>query len=196
MDTNYFARLNQINVSDHIERKGDFAYLSWPFAVAQLRLSDPQAFWEVRRFDGLPYLRTEIGFFVEVAVTVQGVTLSQIHPVLDSKNRPLAEPTAFDINTSIQRCLVKAIALHGLGLYVYSGEDLPNGEVQPKAQPKVTPIQNQRPITPAQVRYLKRLIAEAKSSEQHIKDYFNLERLEDLPMKEFDRALQALRRSA
>src|SRR2546425_2335569 len=121
---NSFARLNQINVSEHIERKGDFAYLSWPFAVAQLRLADPAAFWEVRRFDLLPYLKTETGYFVEVAVTVQGVTLSQIHPVLDSKNRPIEAPTAFDINTSIQRCLVKAIALQGLGLYVYAGEDL------------------------------------------------------------------------
>ena len=128
MDTNYFARLNQINVSDHVEKKGDFSYLSWPYAVAQLRLADPAAFWEVRRFDGLPYLKTETGYFVEVAVTVQGVTLSQIHPVLDGKNRPIFEPTAFDINTSIQRCLVKAIALHGLGLYVYAGEDLPDGE--------------------------------------------------------------------
>lgn len=193
---NAFARLNQINVSEHIEHKGSFAYLSWPFAVAQLRLADPEACWEVRRFDGLPYLRTEVGYFVEVAVTVQGVTLSQIHPVLDGKNRPLAEPTAFDINTSIQRCLVKAIALHGVGLSLYSGEDLPRGEEQPKAQPKVTPTQNQRLITEAQLRYLKRLIAEAKSSEQHIKDYFNLDRLEDLPMKEFDRALQALRIAA
>jgi Protein of unknown function (DUF1071) len=196
MDMNYFARLNQINVSEHLERKGDFAYLSWPYAVAQLRLAEPEASWEVRRFDGLPFLRTDLGSVVEVAVTVQGITLSQIHPVLDGKNRPLAEPTAFDINTSIQRCLVKAIALHGLGLHVYAGEDLPNGEEQPKPQPTVTPIQNQRPITPAQLRYLKRLIEAAKSSEEHIRDYFNLDRLEDLPMKEFDRAMQALRRTA
>src|ERR1022692_4721012 len=188
---NYFARLNGINVSEHLERKGDFAYLSWPFAVAQLRLVDPQACWEVRRFDGLPYLRTEIGFCVEVAVTVQGVTLSQIHPVLDGKNRPLGEPTAFDINTSIQRCLVKAIALHGLGLYIYSGEDLPSGEEPAKPQPRVAPIHNQRPITPAQVRYLKRLIVDAKSSEQHIKDYFNIDRLEELRTREFHRALHA-----
>jgi hypothetical protein len=193
---NSFARLNQINVSDHIEKKGEFSYLSWPFAVAQLRLADSAALWEVRRFEGLPYLRTEIGFFVEVAVTVQGITLSQIHPVLDGKNRPIVEPTAFDINTSIQRCLVKAIALHGLGLYIYAGEDLPSGEEQVKPQPKVMPIQNQRAITPAQLRYLKRLISDAKSSEEHIKDYFNLDRIEDLPMREFDRALQALRRSA
>src|SRR5674476_555032 len=113
--TNYFARLNQINVSDHIEKKGPFSYLSWPFAVAQLRLADPTAIWEVKRFDGLPYLKTEAGYFVEVAVTVQNVTLSQIHPVLDSKNKPIELPNAFDINTSVQRCLVKAIALHGLG---------------------------------------------------------------------------------
>jgi hypothetical protein len=130
---NHFARLSAINVSEHIERKGGFAYLSWPFAVAQLRLADPTACWEVRRFDGLPYLLTETGCFVEVAVTVQGVCLSQIHPVLDGRNRVIIAPTAFDINTSIQRCLVKAIALHGLGLYIYAGEDLPQIGTEPAA---------------------------------------------------------------
>jgi uncharacterized protein DUF1071 len=196
MDANYFERLSKINVSQHIEHKGGFAYLSWAYAVAQLRLAEPTAFWDVRRFEGLPYLKTEAGFFVEVAVTVQGVTLSQIHPVLDGKNRPLAEPSAFDINTSIQRCLVKAIALHGPGLYIYAGEDLPNGDVAVKPQPTAAPMNIVRCISPAQFRYLQRLIVEAKSSEQHIKDYFNLDRLEDLPMREFDRALQALRRTA
>jgi hypothetical protein len=122
---NYFATLNAINVSAHVEKKGGFSYLSWPFAVAQLRLADPTATWEVRRFDGLPYLTTDAGVFVEVAVTVQGVTLSQIHPCLDGRNRPLLAPNSFDINSSLQRCLVKAIALHGLGLYIYAGEDLP-----------------------------------------------------------------------
>ena len=101
---NTFRSLFQIDVAKYVEMKGQFSYLSWPFAVAQLRLADPTAYWEVRRFDGLPYLSTELGFFVEVAVTVQGVTLSQIHPVLDHKNRPLLAPTPFDINTSIQRC--------------------------------------------------------------------------------------------
>ena len=125
---NYFAKLSAINVSEHIEKKGEFSYLSWPFAVQQLRNFDEKATWEVKRFEGLPYQKTGLGVFVEVAVTVQGVTLAQIHPVLDSKNRPLLEPSAFDINTSIQRCLVKAIALHGLGLNVYAGEDLPEGE--------------------------------------------------------------------
>ena len=73
---NYFARLNAINVNGHVEKKGGFSYLSWPYAVAQLRLADASATWEVRRFNGLPYLATEAGVFVEVAVTVNGVSLT------------------------------------------------------------------------------------------------------------------------
>ena len=145
---NYFASLNQVNVSAHIERKGAFAYLSWPFAVAQLRLADPQATWEVRRFAGLPYLKSDCGYFVEVAVTVQGVTLSQIHPVLDARNDPIAEPTSFDINTSIQRCLVKAIALHGLGLYIYAGRgSARHGEGGPQAHTTSAPREAVSPAT-------------------------------------------------
>ena len=112
---NYFRTLSGVNISDQLEKKGEYSYLSWPFAVQQLRLADPTATWEVKRFDNLPYLKTEVGYFVEVAVTVQGITLSQIHPVLDDEHRPIAAPTCFEINTSIQRALVKAIALHGLG---------------------------------------------------------------------------------
>lgn len=147
-----FRALFQIDVANYVEMKGQFSYLSWPFAVAQLRLADPTAFWEVRRFDGLPYLSTELGFFVEVAVTVQGVTLSQIHPVLDHKNRPILAPTPFDINTSIQRCLVKAIALQGLGLNIYAGEDLPDlpegvEPATPALAPDVTGAAEEPPAT-------------------------------------------------
>jgi hypothetical protein len=126
--TNYFAELSKIDVSEHIEKKGKFSYLSWAWAVDQLRKKHPDATWEVIRFNGMPFLQTECGYFVEVAVTVNGITLSQIHPVLNNQNRPIAQPNAFEINTSIQRCLVKAIALHGLGLYIYAGEDLPMEE--------------------------------------------------------------------
>lgn len=122
---NYFAKFAAIDVREHIEKKGQFSYLSWAWAVDQLRRNDPEATWEVRRFNEMPYMKTELGYFVEVAVTVKGITLSQIHPVLDARNKAIQTPNPFDINTSIQRCLVKAIALHGLGLYIYSGEDLP-----------------------------------------------------------------------
>jgi hypothetical protein len=189
----YFARLSQINVSEHLEKKGDFNYLSWPYAVAQLRLADPSAIWEVRRFDGMPYLKTETGYFVEVAVTVQGVTLSQIHPVLDGKNRPIFEPTAFEINTSIQRCLVKAIALHGLGLYVYAGEDLPQGEEAKPVASKapVAPISGPR-ITPAQLRYIERLIEETGSDLAKVLDYFGVSALTELSSNAASRAITSL----
>lgn len=124
---NYFTELAKIDVREHTEKKGKFSYLSWAWAVDVLRKAEPTATWEVVRFDGMPFIETKFGIFVEVAVTVQGITLSQIHPVLDNSNKPIAQPNSFQINTSIQRALVKAIALHGLGLYIYAGEDLPEG---------------------------------------------------------------------
>lgn len=211
---NTFALLNSINVNEHIEQKGQFSYLSWPFAVAQLRLADPTAYWEVRRFDGLPFLKTDCGVFVEVAVTVQGVTLSQVHPVLDGKNRPLYEPNSFDINTSIQRALVKAIALHGLGLYIYAGEDLPtlDGNEAPQARPqqpvvpaskpsgKVAPLNrpdarrgnNQELLTPAQHKYLTSLIDKAGIDTDKLLEHFGFFSLESIPKAEVNRIIKAI----
>lgn len=132
MAENTFQELSKINVSEHVENKGRFSYLSWPFAISELSKFDDKASWEVKRFPMLaqpeimvPYMETSLGFFVEVSVTVKGNTRSQIHPILDNNNKPIAKPSTFQINTSIQRALVKAIGLHGLGLYIYAGEDLP-----------------------------------------------------------------------
>jgi len=139
-----FKTLSEINVNDHVDQKGRFKYLSWTRAVAELRKVSPTATWEVIKFNGLPFCETKTGFFVEVAVTVEGITLSQIHPVLDNLNKTIPVPSAFQINTSIQRCLVKAIALHGLGLYIYAGEDLPDSESEPQAI-KQSPAPNLQP---------------------------------------------------
>jgi hypothetical protein len=149
-ETNYFTELANINVNEHVEKKGKFSYLSWAYAVDVLRKADPTAKWEVIRFNGMPFMTTPLGYFVEVAVTVKEITLSQIHPVLDNNNRPIAQPTSFQINTSIQRCLVKAIALHGLGLYIYAGEDLPDTGEPTDEQQKSTPPPPAAPIQPAQ----------------------------------------------
>lgn len=212
---NYFAQLNAINVNDHIEKKGGFSYLSWPYAVAQLRTADPAATWEVRRFNGLPYLATETGVFVEVTVTVQGVCLSQIHPVLDGRNRPLLAPTAFDINTSIQRCLVKAIALHGLGLYIYAGEDLPQvitdaaNDAQTAPTTKVAPkpprssasrrVRQPPPapskpggITDAQQQHIQALAQEAGIAIERVLAYFQVAALQDIPADVFTRVVRSL----
>lgn len=209
---NYFSALASVDVSNHVEKKGQFAYLSWPYAVSQLRLFDETATWEVKRFDGLPYLTTDSGTFVEVAVTVKGVTLSQIHPVLDARNKVILAPTAFDINTSIQRCLVKAIALHGLGLNVYAGEDLPHTETvgipsSSTPRPKAVPKPDAKPaalsksdnastepelLTPNQLRYLKRLIAETDTDESQLLGFFGFDDLEQIPKADVNRVIRML----
>ena len=201
---NYFVELSKIDVNNHVEKKGAFSYLSWPFAVSQLRQFDPVATWHVQRFDGLPYLNTDAGVFVEVAVCVKGVSLSQIHPVLDSKNRPILAPTAFDINTSIQRCLVKAIALHGLGLNLYAGEDLPLIEAdQPKVEDKpvvvpvaspapTTPIRSTKTITIAQIAQIERLLSETGSDRAKLLAYFGVETLADIAVTDYPRVVRSL----
>ena len=195
-----FKKLYSQNVNEHVEKKGNFNFLSWPYAVAQLRLADPLATWEVKRFaDDLPYQKTDMGVFVEVAVTCQGITLSQIHPVLDSKNRPLVEPSSFDINTSIQRCLVKAIALHGLGLYVYAGEDLPQGESSGEVTKPVTkPTTTSKPsgdvtfLTDKQLGFIKKLIVESGTNVEQLLTFFGFESLEVIPKADVNRVIRVL----
>ena len=202
-ESNYFVELSKINVNEHVERKGQFSYLSWPFAVSQLRQFDPVATWHVQRFDGLPYLNTEAGVFVEVSVCVKGVSLGQIHPVLDSKNRPILAPTAFDINTSIQRCLVKAIALHGLGLYLYSGEDLPLASDEPKTEDKpvvvpvaaparATPIRQSKVISTAQIAQIERLLSETGSDRAKLLAYFGVETFAEIAVTDYPRVVRSL----
>jgi len=126
-----FEQLNDLNVNEYTEKKGRFTYLSWAWAVRELLQVAPDATWVIHEwgYDGVsrqPYMQTEAGCFVQVTVWVGGIARTQVHPVLDNTNKTIIEPNAFQINTSIQRCLAKAIALHGLGLYIYAGEDLPN----------------------------------------------------------------------
>ena len=123
--TNYFTELDRVDVTQHIEKKGKFSYLSWAYAVRELKKRHPDATWTVHEWDGIPFVSTDCGFFVKVTVTVDGVDATQVHPVLDHQNKPITLPNSFQINTSIQRCLAKAIALHGLGIHLYAGEDLP-----------------------------------------------------------------------
>lgn len=129
---NYFQILSEVDISPHLKQKGSYSYLSWPFALEALGQYHPEAVIQVKRFPLLsqpeyevPYLETPLGYFVEVSIIINGVVRTQIHPVLDYTNGPVSTPTTFEINTSIQRAMVKAIAMHGLGLFVFQGEDLP-----------------------------------------------------------------------
>ena len=133
MNNNVFNILDKVDVSAKSEKKGMFTYLSWAWAVRELLRVAPDATWEVHEWgmegNRQPYMQTEAGCFVKVSVTINGVTREQVHPVLDNRNKPIKTPDAFQVNTSIQRCLAKAIALHGLGLYIFAGEDLPDNSL-------------------------------------------------------------------
>src|SRR6185369_13270124 len=115
-----FERLSKINVNDKIEKKNGLSYLSWAWAVDQLLRADPGATWEY----GAPTAFGET-LMVHCQVTAFGKAMQAHLPVMDHRNKAIANPDAFAVNTAMQRCLVKAIALHGLGLYIYAGEDLP-----------------------------------------------------------------------
>ena len=132
---NYFTELDMVDVTKHIEKKGRFSYLSWAYAVRELKKLHPTATWHVHEYDHViagvstvskvPFIKSDCGYFVKVTVIVNDVEQAHTHPVLDNYNKTIDTPNAFEINTSIQRCLVKAIALHGLGIHIYAGEDLP-----------------------------------------------------------------------
>jgi hypothetical protein len=118
--TNSYIKLAAINVNEHVEKKGQLSYLSWVWAVDQLLRHDPQANWSYAN-------PAAFGDTLMVACSVSafGITRTAQLPVMDNRNKAISNPDAFAVNTAMQRALVKAIALHGLGLYIYAGEDLP-----------------------------------------------------------------------
>tara|TARA_A100001515_G_scaffold53291_1_gene42211 strand:+ start:1013 stop:1561 length:549 start_codon:yes stop_codon:yes gene_type:complete len=137
-----FQKLKDVDISKLAEQKGKFDYLSWAHAVREMLKVFPEATWEVHEYDSMPYMQTATGYYTKVSVTIEGITRTQIHPVLDNKNQTIDTPNAFQINTSIQRCLAKAIALHGLGLVLFAGEDLPD-DITDKQKKEITKFANQ-----------------------------------------------------
>ena len=128
---NYFEQLNNINVQDKIEKKGNLSYLSWAWAWEQLKIKHPKAQYKVyEREDGVIYWTDNKTAWVKVSVTVDNIEHIEYLPIMDYKNKsiPVGQVSSFNVNTSIQRALTKAIARHGLGLYIYAGEDIPSSE--------------------------------------------------------------------
>jgi hypothetical protein len=122
-----FNELKKINVNEHTEKKGSLTYLSWSWAVDQLLSNDSMATWEYKE-------PKQFGdtLMVFCSVTAFSKTMTAQLPVLDYKNKAVLNPDAMAVNTAMQRCLAKAIALHGIGLYIYAGEDLP--QIEPIGQ--------------------------------------------------------------
>jgi len=120
--------LLKLNVNDHVEKKQNLSYLSWAWAWAEALKADPAATFEVKLFDGKAYMDINGTGMVWVTVTVFGKPMTCFLPVMNHRNQPIPNPDAFQVNTAIMRCMTKGLALHGLGLYIYAGEDLPQVE--------------------------------------------------------------------
>jgi hypothetical protein len=118
-----FKELRQINVGQHIEKKNGLSYLSWSWALDQLLQLDDAATWEY-----LDPKRFGDTLMVFCRVTAFGKSRTAQLPVMNFRNQAISNPNAYDVNTAMQRCLAKAISLHGIGLYIYAGEDLPTPE--------------------------------------------------------------------
>lgn len=131
---NNFVELSKINVNEHTEKKGKFTYLSWTFAVSEAMKADPQANWAFRE----PMTFHDGTMMVHCDVTMFGKAVYMFLPVMNNMNKAIKNPDAFAVNTAMMRCLVKGIAAHGLGLYIYAGEDIPEIEKEAQQPPQMT----------------------------------------------------------
>ena len=141
MSENYFVELNNINVNGKTEKKNGLTYLSWAWAWGEVKKLHPDATYTIyENADGLFYHTDGKTCWVKTGVTVNDVEHIEYLPVMDFKNRsiPVEQVTSFDVNKAIQRSLTKAVARHGLGLYIYAGEDLPESEA-PEEKPAPAP---------------------------------------------------------
>lgn len=156
MDSDPFNVLNRINVNDHVEKKNNLSYLSWAWAWQILMGLYPMSYTSINRSpEGLPYWTDGRTCWVDVSVTIVWDnpdagklfetatcerTRSEIFPIMDYKNNsiPVEKVTSFNVNTALQRAWTKCIARHGLGFYIYQGEDLPQEEAEAKKAEMIT----------------------------------------------------------
>ena len=168
MEKSIFQTLNAIDCNQHVEKKNGLTYLSWAWAWQIAKQNYPDAQYTIyENADGWNYHTDGRTAWVKTGVTISGLEHIEYLPVMDSRNRsiPVDAVTSFDVNKAIQRSLTKALARHGLGLYIYAGEDLPDAaddearaEVKKARMKKAAPAQ----LTTAQYYQIVRAYAEGK----------------------------------
>ena len=142
-ETNVFATLNAINCNEHTEKKGNLTYLSWAWAWKIVKTHFPDASYTIYECpDGCNYFTDGRTCWVKTGVTIQGLEHIEYLPIMDQRNQsiPYDAVRSTDVNKAIQRSLTKACARHGLGLYIYAGEDLPEQVRQEPATPQEPPF--------------------------------------------------------
>ena len=190
-----FNEVNALSVNDKTEKKGGLTYLSWAWAWGEFKKVYPEAKYEVVKFDNKPYLEDEnLGYMVFTKVEVEDLVYEMWLPVMDYRNKaiPVGQASMFDINKTIMRCLTKNLAMFGLGLYIYAGEDLPEEKAQEKRE-------NQKKIDKRNTKLNKLMsyvrIAKLESEEvsQIIKTTFKKDNSGDLTDKELDELIELVK---
>lgn len=211
-----FDILNGVNVNAYTETKDigggkSLSYLSWANAFAEVKKRYPDMTYEIKRFENnLPYVYDEkTGYMVFTSVTIEGVTHEMWLPVLDSNNqamkaeayeitnsygksKTIKAATMFDINTSIMRCLTKNLAMFGLGLYIYMGEDLPEDEKNEEQKKREAELK--RPIDATKVKVLKKEIERTGVNAEKILAWCHADKLEDMDIYAFEKAMNDLQK--
>lgn len=193
-NNNYFKTLNGINVNDKTEQKNGLTYLSWAWAWGEIKKLHPDANYTVyENPQGWNYFTDGRTCWVKTGVTVNGIEHIEYLPVMDYKNKsiPFESVTSFDVNKAIQRSLTKACARHGLGLYIYAGEDLPEDEQddtgKKTAQSGTQPAKN---ASPKQIEILSK--AYTGDNLTKLLQVNNITKIEDLPQTKASELIQRL----
>jgi hypothetical protein len=148
------SKLLAKDVNSHTEKKNNLTYLSWAWAWAEALKADANALYKVEMFDNKCFMDINGTAMVFVTVTMFGKAITCQLPVMDYRNKAIPNPDAFAVNTAIMRCMTKGLSLHGLGLYIYAGEDLPE-EGDKFGKVVITPTQGAQDNIPIEeLRYL------------------------------------------
>lgn len=186
-----FETLSAINVSGKTEKKNGLTYLSWAYAWAEVKKLYSSAQYKVyerdTQYGPVNYFTDGMTCYVKVGVTIEGLEYIEMLPVMDYRNKSIAldKVTSCDVNKTIQRAITKAIARHGLGLYVYAGEDYPDTaptqsvQTLVKAAPEA-PVKDTRPATKEMLGFIRKAIAERSITAEFICKSYKVAKLDDL----------------
>jgi len=198
---NYFEQLNSINVSDKTEKKNGLTYLSWAWAWGEVKKKYPRSFYTVyENANGWNYFTDGNTCWVKTGVTVvtdeDSIEHIEYLPVMDFKNKsiPQAAVTSFEVNKAIQRSLTKAIARHGLGLYIYAGEDLPEDAKQDTQadMPKEQQVDTKKKINDVQAEAIKELAEHTNTNVAELCKYYKVKALDELTLEQWNQAIKLL----
>jgi len=177
---NYFEILNTIDVSKKVEKKNGLNYLSWAWAWAELKKIHPKANYKIyEQENGCIYWTDGKTCWVKTGVIIDDIEHIEYLPVMDYRNKSISleDITSFNVNSTIQRSLTKAVARHGLGLYIYAGEDLPEEKGDARETMPMQEGQRQRIIT---------AITNDLVKEEGILKQYSIKKLEELNSKQAD----------